>query len=107
MSISPNTSISVKRLTGDGNRKSDYGGLNIYTGIPCCLQQLSEAPEQAYENAASYKFFKAMDFGKIYDIQEQDRVTDAAGNVYIVKGVKTWNEPEIGGEMEIILSQKV
>lgn len=106
MSIAGNTTISVTRLTHDGARKGDYTGLPHLRAIPCCIQQLSEAPEEAFGNAAAYKYYQALDLGQVVDIREGDQVTDADGNTYIVKGVRSWHEPEIGGEMEIVLAKK-
>lgn len=107
MSIAPNTVVTVRRLSADSSRKSDYTGIPVLTGIPCCVQPLSEEPEQGFDGRATYKRFVALDFGKVLDIREDDRFVDANGNVYTVRGVQKWNEPEIGGEMEILLTQAV
>lgn len=103
--IGANTTIDTKRIgaeDADGHR--DLEGSNTLTGIPAYIEKTEGT--QAFVDEDNQMYFYSMDLEQDVDIQEDDEVTDADGNVYTVLDVyKEIGNIEVGPTIVCTLSR--
>ena len=105
MNISPNSTISVfhqKKVSG----RTTFPTLADIENVECYIYPFSDTPEPSFDNKSALEFFKAEDFGDLYDIRVGDQIIDDEGAIYQVRGVKELKARDIDSDMEVILTKK-
>lgn len=78
--------VTISRVTAGAGIKKAYA--QVATSVPCLIQPLDpEAVETTTAFANDYKVFFALST----DVREGDRLTDANGRVFSVRGIRLRN----------------
>jgi hypothetical protein len=105
MNISPNATVSVWHPKKVGSMTS-FDSVADIENLECYIYPISDTPEAFFEQRGALEFYKAEDFGDLYDIRVGDQIIDEDGNVYQVRGVKEYKSRDVDSDMEVILTKK-
>lgn len=93
-----NNTISVKRFATDAERKQSFGGTFVLQNEPAYIEPIQAQIATILDDQNAYYMFKIYCEGKL-DIRVADKITDAQGREYFVKGIEPYSNNQDTGDM--------
>jgi len=103
--IGANTTITTYRIVRDGNDKEAYSVVPTLSSVSAWVEQLDQEPTEFVSGDSTFYNYRGYVDG-ILDIKISDKVIDAEGNEYTVKGVQSYNGGDVPDHTEISMTIK-
>lgn len=102
--IAANTSISTKRFVTNADGHQQFTGGDTITDVPAYIEKVEGS--QVVVDEDNQLYYYRLEIDEDVDIQEDDQVTDAAGNVYSVLEVDKQTDDEVGCRVKCTITRK-
>ena len=104
--IGANNTISVKRMSKDGESKESFGSTFVLQNEPAYIEPINAEVATILDGQTAFYMFKIFCEGKL-DIRIGDKITDAQAREYIVKGIEPFsNNPDTGDMTQAVCTSR-